>query len=475
MRCYPFGATRSINYNASEEPPLTSRGARLREDTKFQQTDIGVGELHLGRQRLAFLLDSLNGGGVQRMTLAVAMRCGELGHAVDLLVCNATGPLRDMLPANVRLVPLRRSGTTQARLVAWRADPAAVPVMFLPILLAPKPHWAFAYLASLAEHLWKERPDALFASTPRLNIVSVLARRLAGAPSRLLVSEHTAPSCDLAHGDKWGKRVLLPPLMRHAYAQADAIIAVSDGVGNDLARVTGLSRDSIRTVHNAVVGPELEPLSRRVVDHPWFCPGAPPVVLSVARLSDQKDLATLVRAFARFRAKRPARLLVLGEGSTPEQTVRRRAELQAVAEALGIANDVALPGFIMNPYAYMARSKLFVLSSAWEGFGNVLVEAMACGCPVVSTDCPSGPREILDGGRYGPLVPVGEDLALATAMESVLTNPPDITILRARAADFTVARATTAYLKALFGSDMRRPARGRHDCTRPVADAAVRG
>jgi glycosyltransferase involved in cell wall biosynthesis len=463
MLCHPAGATRSINPIAGEGSPLTVHVARFHEDTKLRRTDIEVGEPHLGHQRLAFLLDSLKGGGVQRMTLAIAIRCSELGHAVDLLVCNATGPLRDMLPTNVRLVPLSPSGAARTRLTALRADPAALPALLLPILLAPKPHWAFAYLAALAEHLREERPDALFASTPRLNIVAVLARRLAGVPSRLLVSERTAPSCDLAHGNKWRKRVLLPPLMRHAYAQAEAIIAVSDGVGNDLARVTGLPRDRIRIVYNAVVGPELEPLSRRPVDHPWFRPGAPPVVLSVARLSDQKDLATLLRAFACFRANRPARLLVLGEGGTPEQTAQRLGELRRLAGTLGIGDDVELPGFIMNPYAYMARAKLFVLSSAWEGFGNVLVEAMACGCPVVSTDCPSGPREILDDGRYGPLVPVGDDLALAAAMERVFVTPPDLAALRARAAEFTVDRATTAYLKALFGSDMMRPTPGSHE------------
>src|SRR4051794_39910981 len=239
--------------------------------------------------------------------------------------------------------------------------------------------------------------------------------------------------------------------MRRAYGQADAVVAVSDGVADALARVTGLPRGRIRTVHNPVVGPELEALSREPVAHPWLAPGEPPVVLSAARLTEQKDLPTLLRAFARLRAGRTARLLILGDLPTPERTAARIGELRGLAERLGVGADVDLPGYVANPYAYMARARLFVLSSAWEGFGNVLVEAMACGCPVVSTDCPSGPAEILDGGRYGPLVPVGDDAALAAAMGRVLAASPDPATLRARAAEFTVERATDDYLNGLFG------------------------
>ena len=175
------------------------------------------------------------------------------------------------------------------------------------------------------------------------------------------------------------------------------------------------------------------------------------MVLGTGRLSAQKDFPTLVRAFAGLRAQTSARLVILGAASTPERTAERAAELRALAEGLGVGADVDLPGFVPNPYAYMARSAVFALSSAFEGFGNVLVEAMACGCPVVSTDCPSGPAEILAGGAYGPLVPVGDDAALAAALARVLAAPPDRAALRRRAAEFTPERATDAYLEALFG------------------------
>jgi len=146
------------------------------------------------------------------------------------------------------------------------------------------------------------------------------------------------------------------------------------------------------------------------------------------------------------RAVRPARLLILGEG-------KKRTTLEALARKLGVASDVGLPGFVDNPFAYMARAAVFVLSSAWEGFGNVVAEALACGCPVVSTDCPSGPAEILDGGAYGPLVPVGDDAALAKAILSVLETPPDPERLRARAALFSVDRVADQYLEVLCRSE----------------------
>jgi glycosyltransferase involved in cell wall biosynthesis len=158
----------------------------------------------------------------------------------------------------------------------------------------------------------------------------------------------------------------------------------------------------------------------------------------------QKDFPTLLKAFARVRAVRPARLLILGEG-------KERTELEVLARELGVASDVALPGFVPNPFPHMMRASVFVLSSAWEGLPGVLIEAMACGCPVVSTDCPSGPAEILDGGVYGPLVPVGDDAALAKAILSVLETPPDPERLRARAALFSTDHAADQYLELLLG------------------------
>jgi len=171
--------------------------------------------------------------------------------------------------------------------------------------------------------------------------------------------------------------------------------------------------------------------------------------LGVGRLDPQKDFPTLIRAFARVRAQRPARLIVLGaEGH--ERHSKYVAELKALPARLGIADDVDLPGFRHNPFAFMSRAAVFVLSSIYEGLGNVLIEALACGTPVVSTDCPSGPAEILEGGRFGALVPVGDDAAMAAAIAATLDRPPAAATLRERARMFSVERAVDRYLDLMF-------------------------
>jgi glycosyltransferase involved in cell wall biosynthesis len=193
-------------------------------------------------------------------------------------------------------------------------------------------------------------------------------------------------------------------------------VAVSHGAADDLARSAGLPRESMEVVYNPVITPALLALARRKPDHPWFDPGQPPVILGAGRLTAQKDFATLIRAFAEVRRRRPARLIILGEGED-------RTRLLALAESLGVAEGVSLPGFKENAVAYMGASAMFVLSSAWEGLPTVLIEALAAGTRVVSTDCPSGPREILQGGRLGALVPVGDAPALATAVLRGLELP----------------------------------------------------
>jgi glycosyltransferase involved in cell wall biosynthesis len=255
------------------------------------------------------------------------------------------------------------------------------------------------------------------------------------------MSNHLSQSALKAH--RRPRRFRLS-LARHFYPRADAIIAVSNGIADDLAQVTGLPRERITTIYSPVITPELQEKARAPLDHPWFAQGSPPVLLGVGRLVPQKDFPTLLKAFARVRAVRKARLVILGEGI-------RRMELETLVRELGVAADVTLPGFVANPFPYMAGASVFVLSSAWEGLPGVLIEAMACGCPVVSTDCPSGPAEILDGGAYGPLVPVGNDEALAKAILSVLETPPDPERLRVRAALFSVDRAADRYLEVLLG------------------------
>jgi len=219
------------------------------------------------------------------------------------------------------------------------------------------------------------------------------------------------------------------------------VVAVSRGAADDLARTSGLPRDRVQVVYNPVLSPALMALARQAPGHPWFAPGQPPVILGVGRLTRQKDFPTLIRAFAEVRRCRSARLMILGEGE-------ERGRLEALALELGVADDVALPGFRENAMAYMAGSALFVLSSAWEGLPTVLIEALAAGTRVVSTDCPSGPREILQDGRLGALVPVGDAVALTGAMIDALARPPSTVPLEALT-PFTSEAAVDHYLRLI--------------------------
>ena len=294
-----------------------------------------------------------------------------------------------------------------AGLAALWADPSAFVPLLRPFLLSPKPPTSLPYLLALTDWLRREQPDGLIACMPQENIVALMARRLAARRTRLILSEHNTLSATVRRARSINHRAL-PPLIGHAYRQADAVVAVSAGVADDLAATTGLPRSLIAVIHNPVVPADVDRLAAEPVEHPWLQPGHPPVVLGLGRLVPQKGFDVLLRAFAEVRRQRPARLIIVGEGPDAHATRRARAELDALAAELGITDAFALPGYATNPFAWMARADVFVLSSTHEGFGNVLPEAMACGCPVVSTDCPSGPSEILEGGRWGRMVPVGD-------------------------------------------------------------------
>lgn len=363
-------------------------------------------------------------------------------HRVDIVVCQTKGPYLRDIPPPIRIVALRSSAQWWGKTRALWADPKGLVTLLLPILLAYKPPKALQCLPDLVNYLHRDKPDAVLAAKTHTNLVALWARRSAAVPTRLVVSERTNLSTTVKISRKWRWR-FVAPLINRIYPWADAIISVSDGVSNDLSRQTDIPRESITTIYNPVLINKVIEKSKVQIEHPWFAPGVPPVILGVGRLVPQKDFTNLIKAFALLRAKRSCRLLILGEG-------RERPQLEALAKELGCIEDVCLPGFVDNPYAYMARASVFVLSSAWEGMPNALIEALACGCPVVSTDCPSGPREILDHGAFGPLVPVANESALADAMLAILDKPPEREILQTRAGEFNIDRISRRYLQALL-------------------------
>jgi glycosyltransferase involved in cell wall biosynthesis len=238
--------------------------------------------------------------------------------------------------------------------------------------------------------------------------------------------------------------------MRWFYPWADNIVVPSVGAARDLARIARLAPERIQVVPSPIAGETVSRLAAEKVDHPWFVEQDPPVILGVGELCARKDFTTLIRAFAKVRRHRPSRLLILGEGRQRELLTRLVHERQLDA-------DVSLPGYVSNPYPYMREAALLVLSSTCEGSPVVLVEALALGLAVVSTDCPSGPREILGGGRFGPLVPVGDAEALAAAIIATLDKRPDSEVLKSAASPYSVAASASQYLSVLGLSDRVSP------------------
>lgn len=398
--------------------------------------------------KLALLLQSLVGGGVERVMLHLAEAFRAGGHPVDLVLCRKEGAYLDDVPAGVRVVTLQAQRGLAARLQLVRLDPGGLAALARPALLTRRPAPAQLYVADLARYLDEVRPAALLAAKTRINLLALWARRASRAATRIVVAEHTQLSPTVRRSRKWRWRYI-GPLIARTYPKADGVVAVSNGVGEDLSLTTGFPRERITTIYNPVVGPGLEKQAAEAAPHHWLAEaGGSPVIVGAGRLVPQKNFPLLLRAFAKLRAQRPVRLLILGEG-------KERPSLEALAVQLGIQEDVALPGFAANPYAALARAALFVLSSDWEGLPTVLIEALACGCPVVSTDCPSGPAEILEGGRYGELVRAGDADALASAMGRSLLKGHSAELLRRRGAEFSVERSAQRYLDILLSPATR--------------------
>jgi glycosyltransferase involved in cell wall biosynthesis len=375
------------------------------------------------------------------MQVNLARAFAERGYTVDLLLADATGPYLREVPSSVRVIELKVRKAYTQWLRVWRDR--ALFWNLAPVFLDRHPPRVLRTLSSLVQYLRQEQPTALLSAQHYGNITALSAVRLADVSTRLVITQRTQLSVYLQKGAKRRQRAVLGPI-RRCYPWADDIVAVSNGVADDLAATASIPRQRITTIYNPVVTPELAEQAKAPLEHLWFTSESPPVILAAGRLHYQKDFPTLLKAFAQVRAVRPARLVILGEGE-------ERNTLEALTRQLGLADDVVLPGFVDNPFAYMARSSVFVLSSLYEGLPAVLIQSMACGCPVVSTNCPSGPAEILGDGTYGPLVPAGDDTALAKAILTVLATPPDCEKLRARASRFSQEQAVERYLEVLCG------------------------
>ena len=328
-------------------------------------------------KKIAIFVPTLAFGGVERVMVNLAQGFSDRGFEVDLVAPQVEGEFQSQVPNRVRVVDL------QAKQV-------------------------LTSLPRLVGYLRRERPSVVLTAMEHSSVAAIWARAFARVPTRVIATVHTNLSEVVKHAPS--AKVRLVPLVCRAFLhRADAIVAVSRGVADDLAKHAPKTRSRTKVIYNPVITDDILSQAKESVDHPWFQPGEAPVILGAGRLAEQKDFATLIRAFALVRRQRPVRLAILGEGE-------ERQHLEALAADLGVGQDIWMPGYEQNPYRYMSKAALFVLSSAWEGFGNVLVEALAVGAPVVATDCRDGPREILEAVGQGRLVGVGDVEALAREM-----------------------------------------------------------
>ena len=332
---------------------------------------------------VALFVPSLVGGGAERVIVDLAAALTRAGHRVELVLARAEGAYLTSVPEDVPIVDLRASRVALA-------------------------------LPALVRYLRRVRPRAVLSTLEHANVVTLLAAPFAPA-TRIVIREANTSPLDLGADGVRGR--VVGALMRWLYPRAHAVVAVSAGVAEALRTTVGVPADRIDVIANPVVTERVLAGAQREPSHPWASDGGAPLVLGVGRLAPQKGFDVLLRAVARVRAGRRCRLLILGEGD-------ERPALEALAEELGIADDVAMPGFDPDPFAAMARADLFVLSSRWEGLPNALIQALALGTPAVATDCPSGPSEIADEGRFARLVPVDDVAALADAIASALDDPP---------------------------------------------------
>lgn len=348
------------------------------------------------------------------MMVNLAGGLASRGHEVDFVTVRPEGPFRDRVPPGVPVVALGPRRVSRA-------------------------------IPALARYLRRRRPDAVLSTLVHMNVATVLARRLARVPTRVVLRE--------ANRIREDARAEPRPLIRVAYrllpavyAWADHVIAVSEDVATEVRELTTLPHNRITTVNNPVLAPgDLTAIAAsNPPPHPWLA-GDIPVVLSVGRLAPQKDHATLLEGFARLRQGQPARLVILGEGSL-------RSDLQRRALELGITESVLFAGFTHDPFSWMKHADVLAHTARWEGSPNVIVEALACGLPVVATDCPGGPSETLENGRYGRLVPMGDTAAVAQALADTLEAAPDPDTLRRRAAEFTVEAVVPQYEAILLGT-----------------------
>lgn len=365
-------------------------------------------------QKVAIFCPSLSGGGAEKAMVNLASGLVSLGAKVDFLLVQVQGRFIGDIPEKAQIVDLGGKRT-------------------------------ISVLPALIRYLRKEEPSVLLTALDNASVVGIVSKILCRARTPIVVSVHAPLSRSVGRATTIFGRIF-DRLIRWTYPIADAVVAVSDGVRNDLLDNYHLASSKVHTIYNPIIGESIRQKSAETVTHSWLRDGAPPFVLAVGRLSDEKDYKTLISAFYLIRKNIKVRMLILGEG--PEKDC-----LQLMINKLHLENDVFLEGFHTNPYVFMKHCSCYVLSSKFEGFGNVLVEALEMGCSIVSTDCPGGPNEILKGGCFGQMVPIGDVDAMAKAILNAISKGRNkqTESLTSHLKKFEIGRVASQY-KKLFDS-----------------------
>ena len=415
--------------------------------------------------RVMFIIPSLRGGGAERAVLNIARGLSERGHKVDLAIFSPKLSYPKEVLEKVRLSVLcdpkeisKQELMGYSGKILWNHERSSVYGVLISLSSRVFFNQKFKNTSTMFNLLGysvfryheldrglrtlrlvqSRSPDIVFPVLIKAEYAGFFGAMLASRSPRIIPIFQNIEYLASKHRKR----------RRYLLGAADHIVTASDGVAENFSATHGVARDNMTTIHNPAFTPEIARHATQEPDHPWFGDGGPPIILGAGNLKPQKDFSTLIEAFHRVRGERPCRLLILGEGQL-------RYELESQVQALGLEGHVSLPGWTENPFAYMARAALFVLSSRFEGFGNVLVEALACGCPAVSTDCQAGPAEILEDPEL--LAPVGDREVLAQVMQRALARPADEEALRAKAARFSIDRAVDKYEKLIADTVARYP------------------
>jgi glycosyltransferase involved in cell wall biosynthesis len=363
--------------------------------------------------KVSLFIPSLSSGGAERVMLNLANGLIQIeGLNVEIVLSEAKGQYLSQLSKDIKIIDL--------------GNPRSIKC-----------------LPGLIKYLKENRPDIFISAITHTNIISIIAKMFAKSKAKLVVTEHSMVS-NITNETNKLSAYILRNMVKLLYPLTDAVVAVSKTIKMDLINNFFINEMKIHNIYNPIFEKNIINMSLEEVDHPWFNNSGLPVILSVGRLTKAKDFPTLLKAFKNVRKTKDAKLVILGEGEL-------RKELENLCFELDISDDVQMPGFVLNPYKYMSKSKVFVLTSSYEGFGNVIVEALACGTEVISTDCVGGPKEILEYGEYGTLVPVGDIETLTTEILKTLSksSPPSQQKSLNRAMDFSIEVIIKKYLNLI--------------------------